>query len=100
MSGKQKSDKDVLMENIKKRVTTTMIGAIDSIEKKFGFLWSGENIDAQFMEKTFLEIRKSILDNGNTQIKLIQEELQLYEIERMKFNTVFPVIRNERLRNG
>lgn len=96
-----KADMYNLKENMKRRITTTMIGAIDVVEKKFGFLWSGDNQDAQFMKKMFLEIRKSILDNGNNQIKIAEEEISGYNVERMVFHTIFPVIKQERLnQNG
>lgn len=97
-----KTDIETLKENIRRKITTTMIGAIDAVEKKFGFLWSnttGE--EAKFMHKVFLEVRKTILDNGNTQIKLADEEISGYEVEKMTFHTIFPVIKQERLsKNG
>ena len=97
-----KNDKEILKENIRRKITTTMIGAIDVVEKKFGFLWSnatGE--ESKFMHKVFLEVRKTILDNGNTQIKSADEEISGYDIERTVFTTIFPVIKKERLsQNG
>ena len=32
--------KDALFKSCKKKIQTTMIGALDTIEKQFGFLWS------------------------------------------------------------
>lgn len=101
MTIKRKTDKEILIDNIRKKITTTMIGAIDAVEKKLGFLWSKDDADAKFMQKTFLEIRKNILDNGNAQIKLAEEEISGYDIEKTSFHTIFPVITQERLnKNG
>lgn len=102
MSVKKKSDRDILTESIRRRITTTMIGSIDAVEKKFGFLWSDQNTqDAKFMQKLFLEVRKTILDNGNAQLKAAQEEIAGYEVEQSNYYTVFPAIKQERLnQNG
>jgi len=101
MNVNKQSSSNILKENIIRNIKTTMIGAIDVVEKKMGFLWSGNNQDAQFMQKTFLEIRKSILDNGNNQIKLAEEEIDGYMVEKKVFHTIFPVIQKERLnQNG
>lgn len=95
-----KTDKEILIDNMRRKITTTMIGAIDAVEKKFGFLWNEDSEDAKFMKKAFLEIRKSILDNGNTQIKLAEEEIGGYDVEKTVFHTIFPVIKKERLSNN
>ena len=54
---------------------TLMIGAIDRIEQKFGYLWGHDKDEnAEFTEEEerlyeeFMELRESILDYGNVQI--------------------------------
>lgn len=101
MAENKKSDRDILIENIRKRITTTMIGSIDAVEKKFGFLWNNNSEDAKFMRKVFLEVRKTILDNGNAQLQAAQEEIATYEVDKAVYYTVFPAIKQERLnQNG
>lgn len=55
-------------------VRTLMIGSIERIETKFGYLWGNEKEDADITEEDeemydiFMELRESILDYGNEQI--------------------------------
>ena len=67
-SEKYKYDsKDRLSKILKKKVQTTMIGAISSIEDNFSFLWSAEDSEMtqekKFMYETFQKVRSEILDN-------------------------------------
>lgn len=92
------SAKNELKNKAKTYITTTMIGAIEAVEKGFGFLWAGDSEDAKFMQKRFVEVRKSILDKGNKQIKSIDSDINEYEVDTMRFVTNFPVIQQERTR--
>ena len=40
---KKEVAKDALFREAKKRIITTAVGALDTLEKKFGFLWGFED---------------------------------------------------------
>lgn len=89
--------KSRLKKEIKKRIQTTMIGSLSSIEKFFGFLW-GEGSDddcitdqqAQ-MREIFEDLRTEILDKGNTQIRNSDSEIENYEILWNKYHMNLPI---------
>lgn len=68
------------------RFKTTFIGSLDILEKNLGFLWGqGKSFDELTpQEKEWLkireEIRKSVLDNGNNQLRAMKTELEKYII--------------------
>jgi hypothetical protein len=72
--------KKLLLDEITKRIKTTMIGSLDSIEKTFTSYFSSDDTRLDFLEK-FKEARKRILDLGNEQILKVKEELEDYLIE-------------------
>lgn len=75
-----------LQKLAKKRCTTIFIGSLDSIEQKIGYLWGNGKQFEQLTEreKLFLQLwkdlRKEILDKGNTQIKILLNELANFEV--------------------
>ena len=75
--------KDRLGKILKKKVETTMIGALSSLEEHFGFLWTNENGNLTQEQKIMLDIyqkvRSEILDKGNSQARNIDSELSQYE---------------------
>lgn len=88
----QKSLSDVIMKKLK----TTMIGSISSIENHLGFLWghdSDEKLteDQLILRELFQQVRTEILDKGNAQSRNIDSELAQYEIKKKRFNLVLPV---------
>jgi hypothetical protein len=84
--------KDRLGKIIKKKIETTMIGAISSIEEHFGFLWAQEdNPNSQIMKDLFQKVRSEILDKGNTQSRNIDVELSNYEMEWKRYSMTLPV---------
>jgi len=90
---KQRSDKYKeqskirLSDNIKKKIQTTMIGAISSIEDHFGeFLDSDESLSAIFQN-----VRADILDKGNHQLRNVDVELSQYEVEWNRYTYAMPV---------
>lgn len=90
------NQQDILRVLIEKKIRTTMIGAIDSIEKYFGYLFghrSGDLLteEEEEMLKVFQDLRKEILDKGNNQIRLLNEELSKFEISRKVYHLVLPV---------
>ena len=85
-----------LKKEIKKRIQTTMIGSLSSVEKYFGFLW-GENLDAELtkeqmrMREIFEEMRTEILDKGNSQIRNSDSEIENYDVVWNKYHINLPI---------
>ena len=91
--------KNRLYEISRKKIQTTMIGALDSIEKSFGFLWQTTEGDMsaeqQELKKIFESTRSEILDRGNTQMRNRQTEFINYDITWKKYSLNLPVIKKE-----
>ena len=86
--------KERLLEISKKKIQTTMIGALSSIEKHLAFLW--ESNDSQQLKEIFDELRSEILDRGNTQIRNLENEFTNYEILWKKYNINLPFKKENR----
>lgn len=93
---KQES-KERLSSVLKKKIQTTMIGALSSIEENFGFLWQSENnilsTEQLAMKNLYNKLRSEILDKGNNQARNIDTELAQYDIEWLKYSIKIPVIK-------
>lgn len=81
---------------MKKKIETTMIGALSSFEKHFKFLWENENgseltEDQQYMKTLYTECRSEILDKGNAQIRNVDAELNQYEMEWKRYTMKIPM---------
>ena len=88
--------KDRLLQISQKKVQTTMIGALSTIEKNFGFLWGYENSEEltpeqEHMKELFDEVRAEILDRGNNQIRNLEAEFANYEINWLRYRMIMPV---------
>ena len=89
--------KDALFKASKKKIQTTMIGALSTIEEHFGFLWGFELPEDQLtpeqkhVKSIFEDVRAKILDRGNTQIRSLESEFVNYEITRKKYFINLPV---------
>ena len=86
--------KDRLFQVAKKKVQTTMIGALSSIETHLGFLWDsdGEMSEQQkMMYDLYQKLRSEILDKGNTQARNVDAELSQYEIKWLRYSVNIPV---------
>ena len=93
---KYKSDsKDRLSKIMRKKIQTTMIGALSSIEEHFGFLWEGDPEQARMMKEVYNKVRSDVLDKGNNQARNIDAELSHYEVEWLKYSIPMPVIQKE-----
>lgn len=85
-----------LKKEIKKRIQTTMIGSLSSVEKYFGFLW-GENSESELtkeqihMREIFEEMRTEILDKGNSQIRNSDSEIENYDVIWNKYHINLPI---------
>ena len=87
--------KDRLSKILRKKVETTMIGAISSIEDHFSFLWNAEDSEMtsekKFMYEVFQKVRSEILDKGNTQARNVDAELNQYEVKWMRYSLEMPI---------
>lgn len=89
--------KDALFKASKKKIQTTMIGALSTIEEHFGFLWGFELSDDELtpeqkhVKSIFEDVRAKILDRGNTQIRSLESEFVNYEITKKKYFINLPV---------
>jgi hypothetical protein len=77
--------RDRLLKIAKKKIQTTMIGALSAIEKRLDFLLQDND---PRLNDVFEELRSEILDRGNTQIRNLENEFTHYDIVWKK-NTIF-----------
>lgn len=90
--------RDKLFKAAKKKIQTTMIGALSTIEEQFGFLWGFDIPEEERMpeQKKIHEIyedtRAKILDRGNTQIRTLETEFINYDITRKKHFIKLPMV--------
>ena len=96
--------KDRLAKILKKKIQTTMIGALSSIEENFGFLWNSKQDeltkDQEIMKDLYQKVRSEILDKGNNQARNIDAELAQYDVEWLKYSIKIPVITNKEEKDG
>ena len=85
----KRDSKERLKKIARKKIQTTMIGALDTVEKHFGFLWEEDNR----LRAIYDTIRQEILDRGNDQIRNLDSELEQYDIEWLRYNLVLPIKR-------
>ena len=95
---KQKTySKKQLLDNIQKKFTTTMIGALDVFEKMFGHLWGHgkHESDLTQSEKEYRheweEARAAILNNGNNQARGAMDEISQHSVKKEKYRMDFVV---------
>jgi transcription termination factor Rho len=99
---KYKADsKDRLSKILKKKIQTTMIGALSTIEENFGFLWNNNSSqeltkEQEHMKELYNKIRSEILDKGNNQARNIDAELSQYDIEWLRYSMTIPVIQQQK----
>lgn len=97
---KYKTDsKDRLSKIMRKKIQTTMIGALSSIEENFGFLWDDDSEQAKLCKDIYDKIRSEILDKGNNQARNIDAELSHYDVEWLKYSMTMPVITKNKEQN-
>ena len=93
------SSRDRLSKIAKKKIETTMIGALSSIEKNLGFLWGHEEQrdltpEEQHVKNIYDQIRSEILDKGNSQIRNLEAELAQYEVTWLRYHMTLPIANN------
>ena len=110
-SGKFNKDKDQkykevskerLLKIASKKIQTTMIGALSSIEEHFSFLWTTNDSEElspeqKIMFDTFQKVRSEILDKGNTQARNVDAELNQYDVKWLRYSVNIPIKNKEDL---
>lgn len=88
--------KDRLSKILKKKIQTTMIGALSTLEENLGYLWGdgspNPTEDQKRMKAVYEKIRSEILDKGNNQARNIDAELSQYDVEWLRYSMNMPVI--------
>ena len=94
--------RDKLFKTAKKKIQTTMIGSLSTLESSFGFLWGTETededrtLEQKKLYEIYEEARAQILDRGNTQIRNLESEFVNYDIVRKKHYINLPVQTGDR----
>jgi hypothetical protein len=101
----QASSNERLLKIARKKIQTTMIGALSSIEKYFGFLWAhSESRDLtqeeEHAKELYEKMRSEILDRGNNQARNLEAELAQYEVKWLKYNIKLPVTNSVEITEG
>ena len=92
----KQSSKERLFKICSTKIRTTMIGALDAIEKKLAAIWTPEDgkrptNDQLALKKLYEEIRQEILDKGNNQIRNLESEFEQYEMEWKRYTLKLPI---------
>lgn len=91
----KETSKKRMIENVCKRMRTNMIGALAAFEESFGELWGkGKktlNSAEQDCYNIWQDTRAKILDQGNNNIRIVQEEISQYDCHwnRYQYDVVF-----------
>ena len=93
----RESSKKRLKKNVERKFKTTMIGALASFEECFGHLWGhGKDEDEiSTNEMAFRQLweqaRTDVLNNGNSQLRIAQEEIAQYTMTWNRYHIDFIV---------
>lgn len=91
------SSKKRLMKNIERKFKTTMIGALATFEECFGHLWGHGKDESVATEnemafrKLWEQARTDVLNNGNSQLRIAQEEIAQYTMTWNRYHIDFIV---------
>ena len=88
--------KERLLKISKKKIQTTMIGALSTLEKGFGFLWGHKSSEPltpeqEHLKEIYDEVRSEILDRGNNQARNLEAEFANYDINWLRYQITLPV---------
>jgi len=87
-----------LMTILEKKMKTSFIGALSQFEQHFGYLWGFGKQDGQLnsnelkFKRMWEDVRTNILNNGNNQLRAMQNELNEYDISWNRHSLTIPVI--------
>ena len=85
---------------IRKKIETTMIGALARFEEGFGRLW-GHGSDKKLSQDEIRNkiiwdnVRESILDHGNLQIRKALSELKGSKVDKLKYSYYYNLNQEE-----
>ena len=92
-----------LLNTVKKKFDTTIIGALAAFEEQFGELWGHgipeERLDEDqiYWKEAWMEARAKILDNGNANLRAAQNEISQYTLSWNRYVTNFQLRNNEEI---
>jgi hypothetical protein len=90
-----------LLNNLKKKFDTTIIGSLAAFEDRFGELWGHgfpvEELDEDqlYWREVWADTRSKILDNGNANLRAAQNEIAQYTLSWNRYVTQFHLDRND-----
>jgi phenylalanyl-tRNA synthetase alpha subunit len=103
MSEQRKKDKEKqyledsrerLANIIETKIRTSFIASLARFEEEFGHLWGHTKQELTDQEKEWRlvweEVRKSILNTGNNQIRNMRKEMDYYSIKWNRFQLTMP----------
>ena len=84
-----------LLNILKKKFDTTIIGSLAAFEERFGDLW-GHGLsmndldeDQRYWRDAWMETRSKVLDNGNSNLRAAQNEIAQYTLSWNRYVTNF-----------
>jgi len=83
-NARSEQERQDLINQVKKKIQTTMIGALSSIEEHLSFLWQ----DEEKLSEIYQKLRSEILDKGNKQIRYAELDILKYEVNKKKVTTI------------
>ena len=90
-----------LLNNLKRKFDTTIIGSLAAFEERFGELWGHglpvEELDEDqlYWREVWADTRSKILDNGNANLRAAQNEIAQYTLSWNRYVTQFHLDRND-----
>lgn len=93
-------NKKQIEQTIRKKIETTMIGALARFEEGFGRLWGHENENKLSQDElrnriVWDNVRESILDHGNNQIRKAISEIKNNQLDKVKYSYYYKFNQNE-----
>lgn len=91
----KENSKKRLLNNIKKKFDTTIIGSLAAFEDIFGYLWGQGKSYSELTEEEqefrdmWNDARSKILDNGNFNLRSAQSEISQYTLTWNRYFTKF-----------
>jgi len=79
------------------KIRTAFIGALAAFEEEFGTLWGGQDpedeltSDQQDMRELWNRARTNVLNNGNTQLRAVRNEIANHVIKWNRYHLNLPV---------
>lgn len=97
LNERRSNDHPRLVDNLRKKLLTSGVGALATFEEFFGYLW-GQGRPMEELaesERQFLElyqnVRDAVFDNVNAQIRGMNAELNLHSVEYRGNRVNFPI---------